>query len=284
MASAGYRAWIAAGKPWTVAHPIAALSKKLRSHGYTVYTLGDERHQTADVPEDHTPFSATGWPGPHPRWWVNACDIMPVAAGAKSRITGLALPSLQQLTAQMVADRHAGHSGMAWLKYVNWEPERDNGGPCWHDSWQPTHRRTTSSDRGHTHRSGRTDFITSGTADGYDPVLRLQRQEDDMFEDADRLMLREVHSLATTGLRLGPNQTAGGGVPIAWEPRQFFELDQAVAQVLQVVQSGQAALIAKVAELANQDDGDSPAGGVTTEQIKGALREVFADAGVSDGG
>lgn len=33
------------------------------------------------------------------------------------------------------------------------------------------------------------------------------------------------------GTRPGPNQTAGGGIPIAWLPRQFYELDNAVAKL-----------------------------------------------------
>lgn len=99
---------------------------------------------------------------------------------------------------------------------------------------------------------------------------------EDMTPEQD-VMLKEVHSILTTGNRLGPNQTAGGGVPIAWEPRQFWELDGAVAEVLHAVQASQAALLAKVAELAAEDTEGSPAGGVTGEQLKQAFREVLIE-------
>lgn len=93
--------------------------------------------------------------------------------------------------------------------------------------------------------------------------------------------LAEVHSVITTGNRLGPSQTAGGGVPIAWEPRQFWEIDKAIAAVLDEMRAGQAAVLAKVATLAAEDGDESPTGVVTTEQIKSALRDVFADAGAA---
>jgi hypothetical protein len=55
--------------------------------------------------------------------------------------------------------------------------------------------------------------------------------------------LAEVHKLLVDGKRTGAtnatpeaaNQTAGGGVPIAWVVRQFHEVDQADAKIAAIV-------------------------------------------------
>lgn len=169
MATAAYNAWVRAGRPWTVMRPVKALGDRLRAYGYTVYYLGsdDASHLQAAKPQDHCPFSTTGWPGGHPYPYVAALDIMPPRSGS-------GLPSLQQLGAQIVADRNAGVVGIGWVKYQNWEPDRDNGGRCWQDSWKPGHSRTNSTDRGHIHMSARSDVATSTVGDAYDPVARIR--------------------------------------------------------------------------------------------------------------
>lgn len=168
MASQAYRDWLAAGRPVSgLIRPMARLRDRLRAHGYTVYDVGNAEHMQHQPPEDHTPFSATGWPAVSPRWWLHAIDIMPPAAGR-------GLPSLQQLGAQMLADRKAGHEGMAWLKYMNWEPERNGGGACYQERFTPSYERRSSGDRGHIHQSGRTDMRDYGGADDYDPVARVR--------------------------------------------------------------------------------------------------------------
>jgi hypothetical protein len=60
-------------------------------------------------------------------------------------------------------------------------------------------------------------------------IILGEEAEDMTPEQASQLA--EVHSLLLTGKRLGPAQTSDGGVPIADEQRQFFELDHAVAGV-----------------------------------------------------
>ena len=171
--------WIADGRPFRLMTPAAALRDVLRGHGYTVYDIGNEDHLEHDPPEDHTPYSATGFPGDATYGVGYAEDIMPPRPGQLSKVDGLPLPSLQQLGAQLLADRKAGEPGIRWLKYMNWEPERDNSGPCYHESWEPTYARRSSGDRGHIHLSGLTGFESSTIAAGYDPVARI-RGEDDM--------------------------------------------------------------------------------------------------------
>jgi hypothetical protein len=173
MATQAYHNWVQAGRPWKLAPALVVLRDKLRAHGYTVYDLGSDNahHLQAPTPEDHCPFSVTGWPSRHPYPWVLAIDIMPPRPGQRSRVDDLELPSLQKLGAALFAARQAGQ--LTWIKYMNWEPVRDNdlGGPCWHDTWQPGHLRRPSSDRGHIHLSARSDRYTDAHAADYDPVV-----------------------------------------------------------------------------------------------------------------
>lgn len=164
MASEAYYEWLAAGKPFKLAAPLVALRNLLRRYGYTVYDIGNERHQKAEPPEDHMPYSATGWPVASPRWWGFALDVMPPPAGS-------GLPTLAQLGRQIHNDRRNGVAGLAFLKYMNWEP---GDGNCWHDSWQPAYARRSSSDRGHIHLSGRSDQYLTNTLGDYDPVARFR--------------------------------------------------------------------------------------------------------------
>jgi hypothetical protein len=188
MAVTTYAGWVADGRPWDPAFPVEDLAACLRGYGYTVYILGNNDHATAQPPEDHMPYSHTPWPGRQPYHYVLACDIMPPPAGK-------GLPSLAQLGAQLYKDKQAGVAGALWLKYMNWEPS-GGGGPCYHDSWEPAHARTSSTDRGHIHISGRTDFVTSHAAAGYDPIARIRGDDmplstDDLKKIADAVWNRD---------------------------------------------------------------------------------------------
>lgn len=170
-ATAAYTAWVADGRPWKDAQPVRALGDRLAAHGYTVYYHGDDRHLQADPPEDHTPFSATGWPGQHPYPYCLATDIMPPAPGQTSKLTGRLLPSLAALAARLRQDRIDGHPAAAWIKYMNWTTA---AGDVVHDKWQPDYVRTTSTDAGHIHVSCRTDLYATTAADSYDLVARTE--------------------------------------------------------------------------------------------------------------
>ncbi|MET8278292.1 hypothetical protein [Micromonospora sp. NPDC005174] len=154
--------------------PAQDLKTKLRAHGYVVYDIGNEDHMEHEPPEDHTPYSETGYPGKATYGVGYAIDIMPPASGARSKVDGLPLPSLQQLGAQLLTDRNDGVAGIRWLKYMNWEPQRNNGGTCHQDSWKPTYARRSSTDRGHIHLSALTGFDSSTIGAGYDPVARIR--------------------------------------------------------------------------------------------------------------
>jgi hypothetical protein len=153
-----YSQWVADGSPWHDCQPTKDFVAMLRRNGYTGpgVGIGDQSHLTASVPEDHTPYSHTPWPGSQPYPAVMAFDVMPDP-----------VVNWMALMAQIFADKMAGHPALAPLKYMNWT---DSAGNCWHDKWQPGHVRTSSSDRGHGHISWRTDYVKSTLLSTYDPL------------------------------------------------------------------------------------------------------------------
>lgn len=176
MATAGekrYAAWRAAGSHQTLNPVLVRIQDRLRAHGYTVYSWGDPRHMTARTPEDHTPYSATGWPSASPKGVTHALDIMPPSSGQKSKINGKPLPSLAKLSAQFIWDKD--HGDADYLKYINYEPEGPNG-PCYQTYWKPSKGRKSSTDRGHIHISARTDAVKVFGARTHDPVLAAQSE------------------------------------------------------------------------------------------------------------
>lgn len=177
MTSKQHALWISRGRPWQVALPVATLGGLLMRYGYTVYFLGDTRHLDHIPPEDHTPYSETGWPIATEYGWVTACDIMP-PTDAQRRA---GLPSLQALGAQLFRDKQADDRGVKWIKYMNWGPVSDSSAV--HDQWQPGHQRSSSGDTGHIHLSDRSDMIHYAGAAGYDPIARLRGEDNDMARE-----------------------------------------------------------------------------------------------------
>lgn len=201
MTSPQHQRWIRSGMQWRLARPLVALRDRLRGYGYTVYDIGNTSHLDHIPPEDHTPYSETGWPGTTPYGWVTAIDIMPPPAGR-------GLPSLQALGGQIYDDMQAGHDGVRWLKYMNWGPVNDRSAV--HDTWQPDHARRSSSDVGHIHLSSRSDVTQSDVGDDYDPIARLRgQQEEDMTPEQQALLERIERLLTADRTRLNPEAGPG---------------------------------------------------------------------------
>lgn len=183
MASSAYYQWVDAGKPYVRSRPAREFRDVVRGHGYTVYDYPDDSHLQAATPEDHTPFSATGWPIASKRWVGHADDIMP----------GGPVP-LPKLARQIIADVDARLPGTEWVKYMNWT---DETGACRHESWANSeHKRVTtnSTDKGHIHISARSDMDTSDTVsrNRWDPVARAQGVQMSVLTPVEELFLIEI--------------------------------------------------------------------------------------------
>jgi hypothetical protein len=180
VADEAYYRWLNAGKPYHLAYGPRDLKITLVRHGYTVWDYPNEPHQKAEPPQDHTAYSATGWPVPSPEWYGHALDIPQVNQGQRSKVNGLPLPPIEVLSAQILKDRKAGHDGIDWLKYMNrpassaiWTQ------PFYQERFMPDYDRRTSTDWGHIHLSGRSDRtrVSTEATRAYDPVARAQGVE-----------------------------------------------------------------------------------------------------------
>lgn len=190
MASTAYYNWVKKGKPYKLAQPAKDVQINIRSHGFTVYDYPNDAHLTARVPEDHTPFSATGWPKTSAFGIAHAIDIMP---------RGKSMNELARMARQIIADKDAKVPGTEWIKYLNWT---DENGQCFHVSWQPNKTVRSSSDRDHIHVSGRSD-MDNARATGYDPYQRMMKPPQQLTEGAPTMMLIKIDASAAVFLSDG---------------------------------------------------------------------------------
>lgn len=219
--SQGCRDWVRAGRPWTLAPSPRALQVAVGGYGFTVYAFPDFSHLVASTPEDHTSFSATGWPTPAPRWFGNADDIMPRGD------TPAARQELEALARQIIADKDAGVPGTAWIKYLNWT---EASGKCWHTSWEPNKRTVTSSDKGHIHVSGRSDWAIRAAAP-YDPVARMRGAS--MAGEGDEPVANSWLEALTQGTEGYAGQQRDTALAFAWKSAN--EANEAARQTLAIV-------------------------------------------------
>lgn len=172
--SAAYNVWIRDGEPYEDAEPVHDLAVTFRSHGYTAWTKGDETHMQAIPPQDHTPFSSTGWPKK---------SAYPVGHALDIKNQDDPYP-LWQIAEQIIRDKDAKYPGTECIKYINYT---DKAGKCWHVSWQPDKATVSSTDKGHIHLSVRSDMDEVSTT--YDPIKRLMEAD---MPDAKELMESDV--------------------------------------------------------------------------------------------
>lgn len=100
MATRAYRDWVAAGRPYRLATPLAELLRLAAAAGVAVDDeLGTEEQLRADPPLDRTPYSAAARPAPLAEYVVTAVRL---ADGPH--------------TDRILAAARAGH--LPWLRYL----------------------------------------------------------------------------------------------------------------------------------------------------------------------
>jgi hypothetical protein len=192
MAAAMLRAWESQGRPWRLCTPLVDMVDRLQAaYPQLIYgTLGDDAHLNAVPPEDHTPFSATGYPKVSPYPVVHALDVMHhpesgVDAG--------------KLFAYWLGEAKAGR--MPWLKYLIWQATIYDV----RYGWRP---QPSSGHFDHVHLSARTDAESTHLGD-WSPIP----PEDDMTP-AESNILQATDNRVRSALILGTdtfNDTPGAG-------------------------------------------------------------------------
>ena len=153
-----YSEWVAGGQKWSPALPIAEIATalaKIPGSAGTIGTIGNQAHLTANPPEDHCPYSHTGWPIKSPYPYVHAVDY-----------SG---PHWETIRDYWISEARAGRFHAA--KYINtgtgWEYSHTDGFKS----------PVRNSDTGHVHLSIRSDF-THTSIGGWRPVPDLSEEVD----------------------------------------------------------------------------------------------------------
>lgn len=150
MSTQDYKNWVAAGRPFALAHPVADYRDQLWAAGWgrtDVGTLGNEDHLQAELPQDHCPFSHTGWPEANEYPFVCALDAM------HHPDRGL---DVGPLVTHWLFE--ALHGRTPWVKYINWQGKQYDV----RRNWEP---RPISGHYDHAHVSFRTDWTHKGIGD-----------------------------------------------------------------------------------------------------------------------
>jgi hypothetical protein len=243
VATAAYNQWVAAGRPLTPAIPVRETVERMRlafpagAKQFSWYA--NEAHYQAAVPQDHTPYSVTGWPLASPRWWVFATDIMCTAVGG----------SCQPLFDYWISEARAGR--MPWMKYFIWRAtiyDVRNG-------WKP---QASANHFDHIHLSMRTDWQLKGLGTwSITPV-----KGDDMI------------FAISGGPRNGAAGRAGGGTyEFAKDGAQLeqWRKDQGGSQTVLVTEPD---IVAGRLGTEVSDLGGGSGGGVTEAQVKAWIRDT----------
>jgi hypothetical protein len=183
MASTAYYEWVAAGRPLSPALPVRETVEQLQAafpaaaakSQFSWYA--DEAHYQAIPPQDHTPFSATGWPLSSPRWIVFATDVM--------HRPDLGV-NCYALFNYWITEARAGR--MPWMKYFIWQAKIYDVRNGWN-------AQTGSDHYDHVHLSMRTDWVNKGLGSW---SITPRRGDDMIFAISD-------------GPRKGAAGRAGGG-------------------------------------------------------------------------
>jgi len=156
MATQAYTDWVKQGKPFRLARPVLEYRSCFVDAGWPVGslgTIGDYAHLTAERPQDHTPFSYTGWPNPNPYPYVHAFD-----AGH--------LPSqgfdMAPVVRRWLQDARDGKT--PWVKYIVWRGQSFDV----RRDWEPA---GASGHYDHAHVSIRTDWFDRSIGD-YNPAKK----------------------------------------------------------------------------------------------------------------
>lgn len=116
MSTAAYRDWVKAGRPFKLCQPAIDYKARLSAAGWTgsnIGTIGNEEHLQAETPQDHTPFSVTGWPNANPYPYVHAIDVMHNPSAGRD---------VDPLVSYWLAEARAGRT--PWVKYINWRGQQ----------------------------------------------------------------------------------------------------------------------------------------------------------------
>lgn len=161
MATQAFYDWVHAGRPFLVCAPGRDYLVAFERAGWPVAslgTIGDTAHLTADRPQDHCPFSVTGWPAGNPYPYVLAFDAGHDPASGRD---------MGPIVDRWLSEARAGRT--PWVKYIVWRGQLYDV----RNGWKPV---AASDHFDHAHVSFRTDWYNKSIG-SWSPIGK----DDDMF-------------------------------------------------------------------------------------------------------
>lgn len=214
MATQAYHDWVRDGRPFQLALPVRQYRDRLVAAGWaltTIGTIGDEAHLQAPRPEDHTPFSVTGWPNHSPYPIVHAIDVSgPGAAGM----------STPAVAAGWIEAARLGRT--PWVKYIVWQAKRYDV----RNDWRPVE---SSGHYDHVHVSFRTDYTHSSIGE-WNPLTGKANGMSEVLSREDALhIIYRLESIAHLVTPYQGSDNVGDPVPfVEWA----LNLEDAVSALL----------------------------------------------------
>lgn len=274
MATQAYFNWVADGRPWELATPIDEYRRALRTAGFSVEsvgTLGNEVHLQANRPEDHTPFSMTGWPNPSPYPYVHAIDVS---------VPGPAETPTPAVAARWIDDALSGRT--PWVKYIVWQGKRYDA----RNGWKPV---AASGHFDHVHVSIRTDY-THTSIGAYNPITgggnamgelyqpsRWGNYPDGATRAPDQHILDAVYALLFGELTAPIHMPDGEVVTKPWIARQLAAIGQVDPVALADALAHNASFVASVADAITLNLQEIP----TRDEIRALLSSIRLTVGES---
>lgn len=179
MAVAAFSRWESLGRPLEPAQPVREMVQALKAAfplaAGTFSWYADASHYEAGVPEDHTPYSYTGWPLPNPEWFVFATDVMHQPdLGVDCNV----------LFDYWIGEARTGR--IPSLKYLIWQGQRYDVRAA--TPWEPT---PTLGHFDHIHLSFRTDYTHTGFGD-WNPI---PGGDNDMLTPQEKAWLHNIAAI-----------------------------------------------------------------------------------------
>jgi hypothetical protein len=264
---ADYAYWVADGRPVIPALPVRETVERFEArYPGAKPILGwytNDAHLKAATPEDHTPFSETGWPVPNPYPYVCATDLMPYSAY-----------DLDEVFAYWLAEARAGRT--PWVKYLIY---KDRIYTIWRGFVADVYR---GAYHNHIHMSVLTTWVDRSIG-SWSPIPE-GNDMDPAVEYAVNRRLASITAMSTT-FRVSPEVSMPNQLTIALrELAAKVDLiaksagtdpDELAAITAAAREGAEAGVLASADELIAAVVAGLPAGALTPADVEAALRAVL---------
>lgn len=238
MAVTEFYTWDRLGRPLEPAKAVQELVLQCRAFWPDAEFgwMANKEHYEASFPQDHTPYSYTGWPAESPRWWVFATDLMDDPGNGVDLAVVWPVILAEARAGKIPHLKYLIHQAKLYDVRYNWKEQESSGHPH------------------HIHLSFDTNAQFQGLGDWSIGAAMAAVEDNDDYK---ALRWR------IDALERGLDKVAGG--PTIGKPF-------AVNVTLHDLQSKMSALDTRLATIANLLASGAGPGGLTLDQVRAVVR------------